>query len=125
MYLQAVNLSSSILWGSFNGEEEKMKFMKYQVAAICFVLIMALGFLYVYLYLDINIKIKGNVLIIQQGFSLSLREFTDALICRLWARSFTCLEYFVLFCFGKPLLQAWLLPDLTTTPNNCVRENFL
>ena len=25
--------------------------------------------------------------------------------------------------YGKPLLQAWLLPDLNTIPNNCVREN--
>ena len=25
-------------------------------------------------------------------------------------------------CYGRPLLQAWLLPDLNTIPNNCVRE---
>ena len=24
---------------------------------------------------------------------------------------------------GRPLLQAWLLPDLNTIPDNCVREN--
>ena len=28
-------------------------------------------------------------------------------------------------CYGRPLLQAWLLPDLNTIPNNCVRENSL
>ena len=28
-------------------------------------------------------------------------------------------------CYGRPLLQAWLLPVLNTIPNNCVRENFL
>ena len=26
-------------------------------------------------------------------------------------------------CYGRPLLQAWLLPDLNTIPNNCVGEN--
>ena len=31
----------------------------------------------------------------------------------------------VLLCYGWPLLQAWLLPDLNTIPNNCVRENSL
>ena len=28
-------------------------------------------------------------------------------------------------CYGRPLLQAWLLPDLNTIPNNCIRENSL
>ena len=28
-------------------------------------------------------------------------------------------------CYGRPLLQAWLLPDLNTKSNNCVRENSL
>ena len=28
-------------------------------------------------------------------------------------------------CYGRPLLQAWLLPDLNTIPNNCVGENSL
>ena len=28
-------------------------------------------------------------------------------------------------CYGRPLLQAWLFPDLNTIPNNCVRENSL
>ena len=28
-------------------------------------------------------------------------------------------------CYGRPLFQAWLLPDLNTVPNNCVRENSL
>ena len=26
-------------------------------------------------------------------------------------------------CYGRPLLQAWLFPDLNTIPNNCVRVN--
>ena len=26
---------------------------------------------------------------------------------------------------GRPILQAWLFPDLNTIPNNCVRENSL
>ena len=25
--------------------------------------------------------------------------------------------------YGRPLLQVWLLPDLITIPNSCVREN--
>ena len=29
------------------------------------------------------------------------------------------------FCYERPLLQAWLLPDLNTISNNCVRENSL
>ena len=29
------------------------------------------------------------------------------------------------YCYGRPLLQAWLFPDLNTIPNNCVRENSL
>ena len=28
-------------------------------------------------------------------------------------------------CYGRPLLQALLLPDLNTIPNNCVGENSL
>ena len=24
------------------------------------------------------------------------------------------------YCYGRPLLQAWLLPDLNMIPNNCV-----
>ena len=28
-------------------------------------------------------------------------------------------------CYGRPLLQAWLLPDLDTIPNNCVKKNSL
>ena len=28
-------------------------------------------------------------------------------------------------CYGRPLLYAWLLPDLNTVPKNCVRENSL
>ena len=28
-------------------------------------------------------------------------------------------------CYGRPLLQPWLLPDLNTIPNNCVRDNSL
>ena len=27
--------------------------------------------------------------------------------------------------YERPLLQAWLLPDLNTIANNCVRENSL
>ena len=27
--------------------------------------------------------------------------------------------------YGRPLLQAWLLPNLNIIPNNCVGENFL
>ena len=30
-------------------------------------------------------------------------------------------EVFFAHCYGRPLLQAWLLPD--TIPNNCVGEN--
>ena len=29
------------------------------------------------------------------------------------------------YCYGRPLFQAWLLPDLNTIPNNCVRVNSL
>ena len=29
------------------------------------------------------------------------------------------------YCYGRLLLQAWLLPDLNTIPYNCVRENYL
>ena len=28
-------------------------------------------------------------------------------------------------CYGRPVLHAWLLPDLNTLPNSCVRENSL
>ena len=35
------------------------------------------------------------------------------------------LPFITFSCYGKPLLQAWLLPDLNTIPNNCVRENSL
>ena len=28
-------------------------------------------------------------------------------------------------CYGRPLFQAWLLPDLNTIPNNCVGKNSL
>ena len=28
-------------------------------------------------------------------------------------------------CYGWPILQAWLLLDLNTIPNNCVGENSL
>ena len=28
-------------------------------------------------------------------------------------------------CYGRPLLEAWLLPDLNTIPNYCVREREL
>ena len=28
-------------------------------------------------------------------------------------------------CYGRPLLQAWLLPDLNTIPNYYIRENSL
>ena len=28
-------------------------------------------------------------------------------------------------CYGRPLLQAWLLPELNTIPNNCIGENSL
>ena len=28
-------------------------------------------------------------------------------------------------CYGRPLLQAWLLPDLNTISNYCVRESSL
>ena len=27
------------------------------------------------------------------------------------------------YCYGRPLLQAWLLPNLNTISNNCIREN--
>ena len=27
------------------------------------------------------------------------------------------------YCYVRPLLQAWLLPDLNTIPTNCVGEN--
>ena len=30
-----------------------------------------------------------------------------------------------IWCYGRPLLQAWLLPDLNTIPNNCITENSL
>ena len=30
-----------------------------------------------------------------------------------------------IYCYGRPLLQAWLLPDLNTIPNNCVGKNSL
>ena len=30
-----------------------------------------------------------------------------------------------LMCYGRPLLLAWLLPDLNTKLNNCIRENSL
>ena len=30
-----------------------------------------------------------------------------------------------LLCYGRPLLQAWLLSDLNTIPDNCVGENSL
>ena len=26
-------------------------------------------------------------------------------------------------CYRRPLLHAWLLPDLITMPNSCIREN--
>ena len=26
-------------------------------------------------------------------------------------------------CYGRPPLRAWLLPDLNTIPDNCVKEN--
>ena len=29
------------------------------------------------------------------------------------------------WCYGRPLLHAWLLPDLNKIPNHCVRENSL
>ena len=29
------------------------------------------------------------------------------------------------FSYGRPVPQAWLLPDLNTVPDNCFRENFL
>ena len=28
-------------------------------------------------------------------------------------------------CYGRPLLQVCLLPDLNTIPDNCIRENSL
>ena len=28
-------------------------------------------------------------------------------------------------CYGRPILQAWLDPDLNTISNNCIRENSL
>ena len=28
-------------------------------------------------------------------------------------------------CYGRPLLHAWLLPDLNTIHNNCVGKNYL
>ena len=28
-------------------------------------------------------------------------------------------------CYGRPLLQAWLLPNLDTIPDNCIMENSL
>ena len=28
-------------------------------------------------------------------------------------------------CDGRPLLKAWLLPNLNTLPNKCIRENSL
>ena len=31
----------------------------------------------------------------------------------------------IVVCNGRPLFQAWLLPDLNTIPNDCVRESFL
>ena len=34
-------------------------------------------------------------------------------------------QVFIRDCYGRPLLQAWLLPDLITIPNNCVVENSL
>ena len=40
-----------------------------------------------------------------------------------WLLSHTTV--FETIVYGTPLLQAWLLPDLNTKPNNCVRENSL
>ena len=34
-------------------------------------------------------------------------------------------DQYKIYCYGWPLLQAWLLPDLNTIPKNCVRENSL
>ena len=36
-----------------------------------------------------------------------------------------CRRYFNVHCCGKPLLQAWLLPDLNTIPSNFIGENSL
>ena len=33
--------------------------------------------------------------------------------------------YVCFYCYGRPLLQAWMLPDLNTIPDNRVRENSL
>ena len=32
---------------------------------------------------------------------------------------------FTIYCYRRPHLQAWLLPDLNIIPNSCVRENSL
>ena len=37
----------------------------------------------------------------------------------------TDLINYIISCYWRPLLQAWLLPDLNTIPNNYVRENSL
>ena len=39
--------------------------------------------------------------------------------------SFTRAVLGISVCYGRPLLQAWLLPDLNTIPSNCVREDSL
>ena len=28
-------------------------------------------------------------------------------------------------CYSRPILQAWLLPNLNTIPDNCIKENSL
>jgi hypothetical protein len=30
-----------------------------------------------------------------------------------------------MLCYGRPILQAWLFPDLNTIPDYCMRENSL
>ena len=34
-------------------------------------------------------------------------------------------QFFLTNCYDRPLLQAWLLPDLNTIPDSCVSENSL
>ena len=38
---------------------------------------------------------------------------------------FNSILYISGICYGRKLLQAWLLPYLNTIPNNCIKENSL
>ena len=61
------------------------------------------------LYWDLDLSQRGRKTLQGPG-TFSFPTFSNASFFR---------------CYGRPLLQAWLLPDLNTIPNICVREHSL